>query len=241
MPWILPVRAQTIWFAPPDNLPRGNRVFGPDFSTLFDDNAPWSKALSRIQVFELTPRYTFASPEADLIRVLTFLHHHNIQLAIGMQAVTQQSDCGRGEGYTPANGPAGIMKRFKKLGADIKYVSMDEPFFFGHLSTGPNSCQYDINTLVKAIAPNVKAIMQYFPDALIGETEPISARLPPDWLAGFEKYLDAYELEIGKPLGFVHADISWGADGWQERLRQLRNMLKRRGIALDSSSESFVT
>ena len=81
------------------------------------------------------------------------------------------------------------------------------------------------------MAPNVKAIMQYFPDAQIGETEPIGARLPPDWLAEFEKYLDAYQTEIGKPLGFVQADISWGVDGWQERLRQLRNMLKRRGIA----------
>lgn len=227
-----PGAAETIWFAPPDNLPRGEKVFGPDFDDLFGPNARWDGALSHVDVFVITPRYSFASPEPSLTHVLDFISQHHIKLAVAMQAVTKRADCGTGlEGMTPENGVAPIMRRMKKLGADLKFAVMDEPVYFAHLFKGPNGCQYDLNALVDAIVPSVKAVLQEYPDAEIGETEPLGPSLPPNWLADLATYLDLYQRNVGRPLSFVQADITWGSN-WQPQLRQLRTLLKNKNIKL---------
>jgi len=224
--------AETIWFAPPDNLPRGEQVFGPDFDDLFSPNARWDGALSHVNVFVITPRYSFASPEQSLARVLDVIGKHRIKLAVAMQAVTKRADCGTGlEGMTPANGVSPIMRRLRKLGADLKFAVMDEPVYFGHFYKGPNGCQYDLNALVDAIVPSAKAIFQEYPDAQIGETEPLGPSLPPNWLADLARYLDLYREKVGRPLSFVQADITWGSN-WQPQLRQLRTMLKSKNVEL---------
>jgi hypothetical protein len=234
--WAIPVpvtaQNQQIWFAPPDNLPRGEKVFGPDFDDLFSPNTRWDGALSHVEVFEINPRYSFASPELSLKHVLDFISRRHIKLAVAVHAVTKRADCGTGlEGMTPENGVAPIMRRLKKLGADLKYVVADEPLYFGHFYKGLRGCQYDLNALVDAIVPSAKAILQEYPDAQIGETEPISSSLPPDWLEDVEKYIDIYQKKVGKPLSFIQADITWGAN-WQPQLRQLRAILKNKRVAL---------
>lgn len=227
-----PASAQEVWFAPPDNLPRGDKVFGPDFDDLFNPSTRWDGALSRVEVFQINPRYSFASPEPSLKRVLDFVRARHIKLAVAMQAVTKRADCGTGlEGMTPANGAAPIMQRMKRLGADVKFVVMDEPLYFGHFFKGPNGCQYDLNALVDAIVPSAKAILTEYPDAQIGETEPVSSSLPPAWLADLAKYLDIYQEKVGKPLSFIQADITWGSN-WQPQLRQLQMMLKSKNVKL---------
>jgi hypothetical protein len=232
----IPVRVsaqnQQIWFAPPDNLPRGEKVFGPDFDDLFSPGARWDGALSQVDVFQINPRYSFASSEPSLKHVLDFIGQRHIKLAVAAQAVTKRADCGTGlEGMTPENGVAPIMRRLKKLGADLKYVVMDEPLYFGHFYKGPGGCQYSLDALVDAIVPNVKAVLQEYPDTQIGETEPVGSTLPQDWLADLSKYIDLYQKKVGKPLSFIQADITWGSN-WQPQLRQLRAMLKSKKVEL---------
>jgi hypothetical protein len=224
--------AQELWFAPPDNLPRGDKVFGPDFDDLFSPGTRWDGALARVEVFQINPRYSFASPEPNLKRVLDSIGHKQTKLAVAMQAVIKRADCGTGlEGMAPPNGAAPIMQRMKRLGADVKFVVMDEPFYFGHLFKGPNGCQYDLNDLVDAIVPSTKAVLKEFPDAQIGETEPVSSSLPPNWLADLAKYLDIYQEKVGRPLSFIQADITWGSN-WQPQLRQLQALLKTKNVKL---------
>ena len=225
-------RAQQVWFAPPDNLPRGQTVLGPDFDDLFSPSTSWDGALSRVDVFEITPRYSFASPEASLTHVLQVLGQHHVKVAVAMQAVTKRPDCGAGlEGMTPANGATPIVRRMKKLGADVKYVTMDEPVYFAHFFKGPKSCQYDLNTLVDAIVPTAKAVLKEYPDALIGESEPVGSTLAPNWLQDLATYIDLYKEKVGKPLSFIQADITWGSN-WQPQLRQLQAMLKNKHVKL---------
>jgi hypothetical protein len=59
-------------------------------------------ALSHVDVFVITPGYSFASPEPSLTHALDFIGQHHIKLAIHMPAVTKCADCGTGlEGMTP--------------------------------------------------------------------------------------------------------------------------------------------
>ena len=53
--------AQQVWFAPPDNLPRGTRIINEDFPHLFDSSPGWS---ARTNVFVLAPHYVEAASEA---------------------------------------------------------------------------------------------------------------------------------------------------------------------------------
>ena len=224
--------AQQIWFAPPDQLPRGGgRVYGPDFMDLFEPNSPWSHALSKVQVFMLAPRFPLAASDADLTRVLGFLRAHKIALVVGMGMVpTTREGCGHNvEGMTLTNTPTAVAQRIKKLGGDLQYIGMDEPMLFGHEYTGLNACRYSLAEVAAGVAEMVRTVRVYFPDVQIGEAEPTDGLKGPDWLARLEAWWDAFQKATGRPIAFFQQDAWW--DGpWRERTPALVAALHQRGI-----------
>src|SRR5215469_10563599 len=74
--------AQQVWFAPGDNLPRGQKLFNQDFPALFNDPPVWN---TRVDAFQITPFYAVKSTDADLLRIAGFLERHHIALAVGVQ------------------------------------------------------------------------------------------------------------------------------------------------------------
>ena len=97
---------------------------------------------------------------------------------------------------------------------------MDEPLFFGHAYHGPNACHTPIPNLAKAIAVNVAAILAVFPEAEIGDIEPLAGSVA-GWVDQIEEFAAAFKTATGRPLAFVHADINWTNANWPAELRQL--------------------
>jgi hypothetical protein len=223
--------AQKIWFGPPDQLPRGNgHVFGPDFLELFKANSPWEHALSRVQVFMLTPMFPFVASESDLRTVFAFLREHKIALGVGMEMVPNRQGCGyHVEGITLSNGPAAVVQRIKRLGGDLQYIDMDEPLMFGHEYTGQNACRYSIKEVATGVAEMARTVRAYYPNVQIGEAEPTDNFKGSDWLARIETWLDAYERATGRQIVFFQQD-AWWEGPWRERTPQLIAALHRRGI-----------
>jgi len=117
---------QQVWFAPPDNLPRGTRIINQDFPHLFDGSPGWS---AQTNVFVLAPHYVEAASEDSLRRVAAFLKLHDIALAIGIGSVQMdnaqrtEGECGFGvEGYTRPNKNHIIFSRLKRI-RQAKYRS----------------------------------------------------------------------------------------------------------------------
>ena len=72
--------AQTIWLGPTSDkvMPEVD----PDYLQLFEDAAPWQRALSHTRVFEMSRWYVATQPEATLRQVFGFFRDHRIALAV---------------------------------------------------------------------------------------------------------------------------------------------------------------
>src|SRR5208282_3426683 len=132
------VRASTpLVFLSPVNdqiTPAGFSI-DPDYRQLFHPGASWQKAMSRVNAFEIVNHYVFTQDETILRSIFSFLHEHNIALAVVFGLVPSTNGCGRGvEGATAGQYNLGVAKRLKRLGADLKYIVVDEPLTFGHYS-----------------------------------------------------------------------------------------------------------
>lgn len=122
-----------------------------------------------------------------------------------------------------------IAERVKRLGGAIAYVAMDEPLWFGRYSQSAQKCRGEIAQMAADVANQVRAIREVFPDAKVGDIEPIGSPEPPDWPAVVARWLDAYASAVGERPAFVRVDVNWDAD-WKPPLRELIQSVHSRGI-----------
>jgi hypothetical protein len=77
--------------------------------------------------------------------------------------------------------PGALERMFEKVrrnGGDVKYVAMDEPYFYGHRYFGPTACHESAEAIAKAVAERVRLVREYFPSAEIGESEVLDQSSP---------------------------------------------------------------
>jgi hypothetical protein len=200
-----------IWFSFPPN---------GEFMKLFSSDADWPKTLRHIDVFELQVQFAVGTGDPTLIKIFQFLDRHHIALALEVPIQTPgPSQCGLGiEGYRPPGVISNLIKRFHLLGANLKYVVMDEPLWFGHLSKEMKAgvsrpCRAEIRDVAKNVATNIEAIRQEYPAVIIGDEEPLPNtyrnEVPPDYLDQMQRWMQVFSETTGSPLGFMHFDVGW--------------------------------
>ena len=225
-----PARAQQIVLSP-----RTGIGGAPDFWNLFTQDAPWAIVASRITSIELGSG-DFGST-AQLRSMGTFLHSRKIRLGVGLLPLTSENwdVCGRGvEGYSARSQPLANAMRLRSAGLRPAYFGMDEPLWFGHFYDGPHACHSSINEVVKEVAKKVRQVNSIFPQAQIGEVEPISAlwRVRPDrWASEIQEWLAEYHAATGHKLAFFRLDMEWN-HGWQTQIGELTDILRRAGVPL---------
>jgi hypothetical protein len=219
-----------VWFAPRDNLARPGLYAGsPDFMDLFRPNAPWTQAASHIQVFKIYPQFVLSAPDADLRTVIVGLQQRNIALALEFGLLTSPTLCGKVEGYCGEQiGPAAA--RIKALGGTLAYVAMDEPLWFGHCSTELGALQTPIAAMAKDVANQVATIHHYFPNAQVGDIEPLPDAALPGYVTQVLEWMDAYKSAVGVPLAFSHWEFDWHNPASQAQLGQLFAGMRSNGI-----------
>jgi hypothetical protein len=223
-----PASAQQIWFSP-----RSGPAYADEFYRLFDRDAPWQHAASHVAAFELSIQLETSAPDEQLKKVIAGLQERHIPLALDMLPLTGRPDhsCGQQvEGYAAAGQSAMVARHFKSLGAQVAYYDMDEPLFYGHFFNGANACHSAIAELASDVAAKVKQVQAEYPDAQIGETEPVMA-VTKQGLAELEQWLDAYQAATGKPLAFFRFDMDWNAP-WQRQVDAVAKLLRRKGVKL---------
>ena len=217
----------TIWFAP--DGARLDRTYGAvDYLSLFNANAPWSQAASRIRVFKLYAE-TLDRTDVDLAGLFADLRRRHIAVAIEFGALSSDT-CGIGvEGF---GGGAGqhYAERIRDFGGTLQYIAFDEPFYFGSIYRGPSACRWTADEVAQNAAVSVAKIRAVFPQVVVGDIEvmPVAADAP-DWLDRYQTWIDAWQRATGAPLAFFHSDIDTGAD-WKPGLEALRRILAQRHI-----------
>ncbi len=226
-----------VWFAPmPPWQPAAGLPFigSSDFMNMFPEGAPWTEAAYRVRVLKLygnwiTGNWGPQPTDSDLRRLVAALDRLGVAIAVEERATV----CGLGgvEGFSGPIEALGIIQRIQAAGATVRYVALDEPFFYGHLYAAPDACRRPVETIVREVAAFVQAIRDVYPDIVIGDIEPLAARFA---INDYAKWLDTYHSVAGSDFAFFHVDMEWSRPGnwWHdvEAARQLETLARERGI-----------
>ena len=230
-PWTPPTARPLVWFAPLDPYPRplanGVTLVGsPDFLDLFSPSAPWPDAAAHVNIFKLYPQFIDHVSDADLVRIVTDLNRRGIAIALEEGPLPPSATCG-GEGFGGPGFSLSAVQRVKLAGGIVRYIALDEPYFFGSLSTGPNACQRPADQVAREVSSYIHALRSALPGIVIGDIEPLVGNSSSDT---YVAWLDTYRSVIGEKLPFFHLDIDWLRPDWPAAAKSLETAARQRGI-----------
>ena len=197
-----------------------------DYMQLFEDESAWPVTLNHLDVFVLQTTFATEAGDPTLRKIFAFLDRHNIALGLEMPILLPgPNDRGIGiEEYRRPEVIPALMAKIKRLGGHLKYVTMDEPLWFGHFSTqvkpdGSSACHMSIHDVAANVARNVSVIESYFPDVIIGDEEPIANQfrsindVPPNYWEQLTAWTFAFHQATGRHLAYEMLDIGWFPTG----------------------------
>lgn len=225
-----PCSSQSIWFAPADNLPRQGRIYVSDFMEMFERDARWQEAASRVNVFVIGEQFADRGPPEELRKIFQFLRERKISLALGL-GVLPGIGCGYGiEGMISPGNATRISQRIRGLGGDVAYLVMDEPLYYGHYyDKSTVACRYAIRDVARGVAASIKEIRAIFPRIQVGDAEPLSALPASSWSNDLKEWLREYEEASARPLDFFQVELLWH-QSWDQQVRDFQEILSKRAV-----------
>jgi hypothetical protein len=227
----------TIWFHPaPPVLPPPSYHGSTDFQALFQSNAPWPRAMAHTAVIGLYAGWITTATDQDLEAVVAFLNAHNMGIEIEAPALQAQATCGMLEGFVPYGQSLhdftlGYLQRLKALGAQVPFVKVDEPFFFGSVVPSPQSCHFAVSEVAAAVGQYAQLVRTVYPNAAVGDVEPIIAGVyTPDVVTAIGTWHDTYKSVTGQPFPFFFADLDYGNGAWPTLVKALEDGAHQRGM-----------
>ncbi len=219
-----------IWLTPfaPYTSSDGTRRGAPDYLDLFGPQAPWTYTASHIKVFKIYRDQVVLMPDSVLETIIRGLQERHIALAMESNILLDTSVCGTGAAKAQPITP--VLERLKRLGADLRYLAMNEPLAGGHFSRDPTSCQASIEAVAADVANSLRPLYQVYPALQVGDIEPVGHLAEDrDWPAAVAQWMSAFQTATGKPLAFMHADTVWGRI-WQADLQRLAQLVRAAGV-----------
>lgn len=206
-----------------------------DFMNLFREDAPWTETARRVQVFMLYggwvahfPWEPLEATDEELSAIIADLNRRGIAIGFEAGPLVATDECGRGiEGFFGPEEGIRIVKKLKELGADVKFVQLDEPYYFGHIYSGPNACQWPVEKIAREVQNYIRAIKGYYPDAIIGDNEALLSDVVPEDMV---EWMDTFESVTGSPLPFLHLDLDYSRADWPQAAKQIEDAARARGV-----------
>lgn len=201
-----------------------------DAAQMFAPNSPWKQVASRTAVVILAPGDIQNGTDAQDARAFADLKQRHIALAFTTGLLRTTPACKEtGEAYYSGHDLADFITKIKRLGGDLRYVSMDEPFFYGNRWDGPNACHESAEVLAGRLKESIAIIRRSFPHVQIGDIEVLDESRP--WTETLLRWTDTYRRVTGENLAFFQTDIDW-SEASMRNLGPLAAGLRRRGIPL---------
>ena len=201
-----------------------------DAGDMWKPNAPWKTVARSVQVIQFAPTSIDRASVSDLREAVADIKRRNIAFAVGDGLLVRSDRCrSKTEAYVNQPALEAMLQKLHNSGAGVKYVTMDEPFFYGHRDSSPTSCHESPQALAHALVQSIAIVRQYFPKARFGADEVIDANR--SWVEELARWTDTYKAIVGEPLAYIHADLDW-SEGAVRNLVPLAAALKQRHVAL---------
>jgi hypothetical protein len=202
-----------------------------DSAQMWMPDAPWQKVASQTKVVLLPPGAILRAKDDDSLRqAFGDMRQRNLALALEMGLLTRTDRCQyKGEGYLDdIQTVKNALERIRRTGGDLRYIAMDEPFYYAHQYSGPGACHEPTAEIARRVAASVLVARSIFPTLQIGDEEVVnSSRAATVELA---EWAAAYRAAVGEPLDFLHADVEWSGLAMQN-LKPLAVALKQQHVA----------
>lgn len=215
-----------IWLTPfaPYAAPGDERHGAPDYFDLFEPAAAWAVSAARTKVFKIYRDQAVLMPDDRLKAIIDRVRDRHLALAMESNILIETSACGPGVGKFWPITP--VLERLKRLGADLRYLALNEPLTGGHAATGPNACRASIEAVAADTAAALKPLWAVYPALQVGDIEPIGVFGGiTDWPEQIGRWMAAYQAATGRPLAFMQADTVWGRD-WKHDLLALARITR---------------
>ena len=208
-----------------------------DFAKLFRANAPWQRALSSTSVIGIYPVWVLQATPLKLEQAIAFLNSRGLGIELETPALQATSTCGTGvEGYIPYGASLQTitltyLNRLKSLGANVAFVKVDEPYFFGSVTPDPRSCHSTVEQIATQVSQFTALVHSVYPNAQVGDVEPIITSLyAPDVEHAIARWHATYQQVNGSPFPFFVADLDFGNPGWPTLARRMEYDTKQSGM-----------
>lgn len=237
-----------VWFAPLDPYTRQNNVtLGiipstaaccSDFMNLFATGSQWPQAAANVAVFKLYASLVNRASDTDLRQIFSFLNRQHIEVAIEFGPLIPSGGCGVNsatgygvEGFSGAGAQA-IVAKLQANGGTLKYVAMDEPFYYGNIYNGPGACHWSPQQIATNALASLNVLKAAFPGLMVGDIEVVPASdLASDWLQRYAAWMDAFQAATGSKLAFFHSDTGFNPT-WMLDVMSVKAETSKRGIPL---------
>jgi hypothetical protein len=208
---IVPASATEIWMWGSPHVERhapGWENVRTDTGDLWTPDAPWKTVAREVKVVGFPPTNIERANDRDLQQAFADMKRRNLALAVGTGLLIRSDRCrSKSEAYVDRETLERLFDKLRRNGADVRYVEMDEPFFYGHRDSGPTACHESAQTLAQALKESIALVRRYFPNVKFGADEVVDASAP--WVRELTEWTDTFKAVTGEPLAFVHADLDW--------------------------------
>ncbi len=229
-----------IWVHPRPYLPGGAGVpagGSTDFLSVFSGTSAWPESAAHTSVFGFYAGWSASIDTATLASVVAFLNTQHMSVELEAPSLQATASCGNGvEGYVPYGGQSLhdftilYLQRLRAAGADVRYVKVDEPYFFGSVSPDPRACRWPISQVAQDVAQFAALVHTIYPNADVGDVEPIiEVPYSPDVVTAMSSWQDAYKAAAGAAFPFFVADMDYGDPAWPLVAVKVQNAIHARG------------
>jgi hypothetical protein len=178
-----------------------------------------------------------AVSDQDLQTIVAFLNAHNMGIEIEAPALQAQATCGSGvEGYVPYGQSIqaftlAYLQRLQRLGAQVLFIKVDEPYFYGSVVGDPRSCHFSVVEVASEVGQYAQLVKTVYPNAAVGDVEPIvGSAYVPDVGTAIGQWHDTYQAVTGTPFPFFFADIDFSIPAWPTIVKELEDGTRQRGM-----------
>jgi hypothetical protein len=221
---------QEIWFGP-----RQPTRPALDWNQLFRSDEKWRSVQGKINTLVLQPSFIDISSDNDLSAIIQWLSKRHIALAIAIQPIAKipGENCGGIEGYAYPGELRRTAEKLRKIGARVRYITMDEPLLFGQYTNDPKSCTLNTEELVRRVSLNLTEFVQLYPDLEIVHIEPIPGLLKkPSWGSDYLSFENGLQQTLGKRSISLQLDVDWENANWIDDLANLHSFSEKQGLRL---------